>query len=217
MDKKIKVQQTVSNQIIQDIYLKIANGTYKFGEKVPSVRDMAKQWSTSPDTVIRAYSQLERISLIERKQGLGTFIVNDEKLIKSFRISLVAQKLDNFIIEMREIGVSVEEIIEHIESKYPIVKDGILNIENAETAKKFLAGFEKYAVLNENGHYSITFRNEIDYIHEEVWTTLYKSNGKWYYYSEGKKWKQPKAKEMRRIVPFVLKYSKAIIKKLKKG
>ena len=204
-----------SEQIINDIFNKVASGEYKAGDKIPSIRDMAVQWSVSPDTVQRAYSQLEQILLIETKRGSGTFICDNKNLIKSFRTKFIYQKLDSFINEMKEIGTfSLDEIIGYLKIKYDKYKE--LVIEDSKDAKNFLANFEKYAEFEKINRYSITFRNEIDYLNEKVWTTLYRSDDKWYFYSFGKNWMPLISKEMPKIVPFILKYSQAIIEAVPK-
>ena len=210
-----EITHPISEQIINDIFNKVASGEFKAGDKILSIREMAVQWSVSPDTVQRAYSQLEQISLIETKRGSGTFICDNKDLIKSFRTKFVYQKLDSFINEMKELGTfSLDEIINYLKIKYDKYKE--LCIEDSKDAKNFLANFEKYAEFEETGRYSITFRNEIDYLHEKVWTTVYKSEDKWYFYSYGENWMPLKSKEMPKIVPFILKYSKAIIEAVPK-
>jgi len=210
-----EIPQPVSEQIINDIFNKVASGEFNAGDKLLSIRDMAVQWSVSPDTVQRAYSQLEQIPLIETKRGSGTFICDNKDLIKSFRTKFIYQKIDSFINEMKEIGTfSLDEIINYLKIKYD--KYNELCIEDLADAKNFLANFEKYAEFEEIGRYSITFRNEIDYLNEKVWTTLYRSDNKWCFYSFGENWMPLKSKEMPKVVPFILKYSQAIIEAVPK-
>jgi len=205
---------TLSDQIVRDVFYKIANGDLKIGDKLPSVREMATKWSVSPDTIQRAYSQLEQISLIETKRGLGTFICNNENLIRHFRTKYVFQKIDSFVKEIKEIGMPIDEIIAYLKFKY--AKTDNLCIEDTEDAKMFISEFEKYAEIDENGRYSITFRNNIDYIDEKISTTFFKSDDKWYFYDYGETWLPLKAKEMPKITPFILKYSKPIIEAISK-
>jgi len=209
-----EVMVTVSDQIIQDVLSRVASGEYKQGDKLPSVREMAAKWLASPDTVQRAYAQLEQIPLIETKRGLGTFINNNEDLINSFRTKYIFNKIDSFVNELRAVGMSIDTIISYLKTQY--MKYDILFIETKEDAEVFLANFEKYADIDEMGRYSIKFHNEIDYLNEIVWTILYKSNDKWFFYSHGETWMPLKAKEMPKIVPFILKYSKAIIEAVSK-
>jgi DNA-binding transcriptional regulator YhcF (GntR family) len=131
--------QTAGDQIIQDIYIKITNGTLKIGEKLPSIRASAVQWSVSPDTVQRAYSQLEQMSIIKTKRGLGTFVNNDENWIRHFRIKFMLQKLDYFVNEMKDIGLSLDAVIAYIKTKYK--KGEELCIETAGDAEKFIIPF----------------------------------------------------------------------------
>jgi len=211
LNREFETSQTsAGNKIVQDIYFKIACGKYKKGEKLPSVRKMAAKWSVSPDTVQRAYSQLELDSLIMPEHGLGTFVTDDEKWIEHFRAGLVAFKTDTFIREMKEMGLSIPEIVSLINAKKSGVRKGKLFIETSEDAEKFLEDFEKYAETDENGNYSLTFVNDIDYMNEKVWTTFFKADEKWYFHSHGETWAPLRAREMNKIVPFVIKYAKAI-------
>jgi len=204
IDKIETTPLSMSDKIAREIYCKIASGECKRGEKLPSVREMAAKWSVSPDTVQRAYSQLEQLSLSEAVHGMGTFVTEDESRIVNFRRDLMRQKVDTFVGEMRDIGVSVPEIVSALE------REGKSSIVSADDAKKFLADFERHASLDENGNYALTFRNETDYSREEVWTTLFKSGDKWYFRSQGKTWAGFRAKEIPDATLFVLKYAKSI-------
>jgi len=199
----------ISDRITRDICCKIVNGECKKGEKLPSVREMAAKWSVSPDTIQRSYAQLERFSLIEAEHGLGTFVTEDESWIKRFRHDLMWQKIDAFVADMKEMGVLLPEIIDALELK-AAGKEEKTSINSTDGAEKFLADFEQHAQLDENGNYALIFRNEVDYLSEEVWTTLFKSEGKWYFHSHGNTWTGLRAKEIPDAVQFVLKYAKAL-------
>lgn len=139
MKDNFEITGTIADQIVQDICFKISNGEIKAGEKLFSVSNMAFLWKVSPDTVQRAYAQLERLSLTVTKRGLGTFVTKDDETIKIFRSKLILQKINTFIKEMMEIGVSVNEIIDFINPQNPIERYSQLPDENAEDLKKFLS------------------------------------------------------------------------------
>lgn len=140
---------TIAERMVQDVCFKISNGDIKAGEKLLSISDMSLLWKVSPDTVVRAYAQLEQLSLIETKRGLGTFVTRDESVIKIFRSGLILQKINNFINEMLRVGITVNEIIDFINPYNPIERYNQLPSENAEELATFLSLTKMNVAKNE--------------------------------------------------------------------
>src|ERR1051326_6971912 len=65
-------------QIIDGILGGIASGTLKRGDQLPNVRQLAVDLSINPNTVVRAYRELEIRGVLSTQQGMGTFITNKE-------------------------------------------------------------------------------------------------------------------------------------------
>jgi GntR family transcriptional regulator len=66
----------IYRQIVDQIGYQIANGTLKGGDRLPSVRELARRLPVNQNTVLKAYILLEEDGLISRKQGDGTFVAN---------------------------------------------------------------------------------------------------------------------------------------------
>src|SRR5258708_20311686 len=66
----------VYRQIIDQVQGGIAAGTLKAGDQLPTVRQVAVDLSINPNTVVRAYRELEIRGVLETQQGTGTFISN---------------------------------------------------------------------------------------------------------------------------------------------
>ncbi len=64
----------IYEQIIDYILKKLASGEFSAGSKLPSQREMAKVLSVNPNTVQRAYREMEIKDLVETRRGLGTFV-----------------------------------------------------------------------------------------------------------------------------------------------
>jgi DNA-binding transcriptional regulator YhcF (GntR family) len=86
------------------------------GEKLPSVRDMSKRLEVNPNTVQRAYVEMEREMLVYTKRGQGTFIVDEPEVILKLRQKMVIDKVATFIREMEAFGFSHDELLKVIES-----------------------------------------------------------------------------------------------------
>ncbi len=85
------------------------------GDRVPSVRDMSKQLEVNPNTVQRAYIEMEREMLVYTKRGQGTFIVDEPEVVLQLRQEMVRDRVATFVREMEEFGYSHDELLKIIE------------------------------------------------------------------------------------------------------
>ena len=90
----------VYRQIIDQVKRDIALGRLIKDEKLPTVRQLAKQLAINPNTIAKAYRQLERGGIIVTKPGSGAFIANlDSNLSKVVRKKLVNDDLERLVVE----------------------------------------------------------------------------------------------------------------------
>ncbi len=99
-------------QIMDEIKHRVIAGTLKSGDKVPSVRDLAEELKVNPNTIVRAYQELEREGLTETRRGMGTFIkeqgeAQGNKLKET--IGLAVSKI--FVRKMRDAGINDDDIL----------------------------------------------------------------------------------------------------------
>ena len=103
-------------QLMEKIQLKIICGTYKPGEKLPSVRDIASEASVNPNTMQKALTELERTGLVSSRRTSGRFITEDSNMINTMRNDLAEDQINNFLKNMAKIGYSKEEAIKLVET-----------------------------------------------------------------------------------------------------
>lgn len=99
-------------QLMEQIQLRIICGTYKAGEKLPSVRDIASEASVNPNTMQKALTELERTGLVFSKRTSGRFITEDINMIKNIRSDLAKDQIETFFNNMKKIGYTKDEILE---------------------------------------------------------------------------------------------------------
>ncbi len=104
-------------QIMHSIKQSIVNGALKPGDKLSSVRDQAEALSVNPNTVQRAYQELEREGVSETKRGMGTFIVEKQTLIADLRSEMAKSVMETFIEGMKSLGFAGTAIIEALEKE----------------------------------------------------------------------------------------------------
>lgn len=99
-------------QIMKAIKQEIATANLKAGDKLPSVREMAEILKVNPNTVQRAYQELEREQITYTQRGMGTFITNDVQKLKSLKKEMAMELVTSFVNEIKNLGFNTDEIIE---------------------------------------------------------------------------------------------------------
>ena len=107
----------IYQQIIEFIKLKLITKEWEAEQKLPSVRDMAVQLGVNPNTIQRAYMELEREEYIYSKRGMGNFVTGDNKKIESLSEKAAEKIVNDFIREMKKMGFNTEDIISLIKEK----------------------------------------------------------------------------------------------------
>ncbi len=113
----IDFSQPLYEQILNQVRSSIAKGEIEMGSKMPSVRDLAQELRMNPNTVMRAYQELERDGLAEKRRGLGTYVTSSSERIASFREQLAITYIDQFLGQMSSLGLSWEDVQQYIRSK----------------------------------------------------------------------------------------------------
>lgn len=98
-------------QIVERIQTDIVSGRYKAGDKLPSVRDLAAEAAVNPNTMQKAFTELERTGLVYSKRTSGRFITEDSQMIEQLKTSLATEKIQEFITLMQQLGFKNEEIL----------------------------------------------------------------------------------------------------------
>ncbi len=102
-------------QLVEKLQLDIITGSYRLGEKLPSVRDLASEAAVNPNTMQKALTELERSGLVYTQRTAGRFVTDDPALIRSIRRDLAASHIRDFIRTMRQFDMSDDEILHLIE------------------------------------------------------------------------------------------------------
>ena len=120
----IDLSQPLYEQILDQIRSLVAKREISLGEKIPSVRELAQALKINPNTVMRAYQELERDGLTEKRRGQGTFITTSPSHVEGFRLELTQRTIEEFLIKMENLGYSHDDIIKNIKSSYSSRKRG---------------------------------------------------------------------------------------------
>ncbi len=98
-------------QIISQVKRATASGLLKTGEQMPSVRELAMELTVNPNTIAKAYQELERDGVIKTVRGVGTFVAEKEvKIVHEERVKTLAAAIDKVLVEAHHLGLSDDEV-----------------------------------------------------------------------------------------------------------
>jgi len=108
----------VYRQLIDQVTGGIAAGTLEAGDQLPTVRQVAVDLSINPNTVVRAYRELEIRGVLETQQGTGTFISRQKvRRDEVERQRQLGQLVTDFVARAGAAGFTVEELVEQLQDR----------------------------------------------------------------------------------------------------
>ncbi|WEG18090.1 GntR family transcriptional regulator [Alkalihalophilus pseudofirmus] len=114
-----KSQKPLYEQIVQQIKELVAKGILEEEEQLPSVRDLAAQIVMNPNTVSKAYKELERQGVIVTIRGKGTFVAEQSlREVDPKERQKIQEQLRQLVIEANYANVGRTEMIEWIEKEF---------------------------------------------------------------------------------------------------
>lgn len=97
-------------QIVEEVKKRAVRGQYPPGCQLPSVREMARIMQVNPNTMSRAYMELEREGFIATRRGAGSFVTEETGRVTEERQRLAIAARDRFVAEVRELGLDVGQV-----------------------------------------------------------------------------------------------------------
>jgi GntR family transcriptional regulator len=105
-------------QIVEQIKFAMSRDDLSTGQRLPTVRQLAVDLSVNPNTVVRAYRELELAGLIEPQQGSGTFVgPGRPEIDKGERRRMLDQILTDLLARASSYGFTIDEVIEGMQRR----------------------------------------------------------------------------------------------------
>lgn len=98
-------------QLVEQLQVQIVSGRYQPGQKLPSVRELAAEAAVNPNTMQKAFAELEGSGLVITQSTNGRTVTEDSGLIQDTRKRMAMKKVELFFLGMKELGYTKEEAV----------------------------------------------------------------------------------------------------------
>ena len=115
MDHIFDNERPIYIQLVEKIRLEIISGKLKSGERIPSVRELALTARVNPNTMQKALAEIENEGLVYTERTNGKFITENVELIKKLKNELAKEKINNYLNDMKNIGISYNEAVKYLQ------------------------------------------------------------------------------------------------------
>ena len=102
-------------QIVNQVKYLVASGRLAPGEEMPPIRVLAEELLINPNTVARAYRELETAGVVTKRRTAGTYVSEGESpLDRKERLRILTERVDALLAEARQMGVGIDQVFELI-------------------------------------------------------------------------------------------------------
>jgi GntR family transcriptional regulator len=109
-------------QIVTQIKYLVASRRLVPGDEVPAIRVLAEQLLVNPNTVARAYLELERAGIVAKRHGSGTYVLDAASpLSRREKLKLLKQRADALIVEARHLDIELEEVVALLRERHETI------------------------------------------------------------------------------------------------
>lgn len=108
----IRSDAPVYSQLVEHIKLAIVSGEFPLGSRLPSVRELASEAGVNPNTMQRAFAELEREGLVLTQRTAGRTVTEDALRIETVKRRLAAAAIQTFWVSMRLLGFDQSEALQ---------------------------------------------------------------------------------------------------------
>jgi len=111
-------------QIFNQVKYLVAAGRLQAGDEVPPIRALAAQLLVNPNTVARAYLELERAGFVAKHHGSGTYVSDaGSPLARRERVRILTERADALLVEAQHLNVQLGEVIKLLRERHQILTE----------------------------------------------------------------------------------------------
>jgi DNA-binding transcriptional regulator YhcF (GntR family) len=105
-------------QIVNQVKYLVSSGRLAAGEELPPIRALAEKLIVNPNTVARAYRELEQAGIVIKRRTTGTYVSNlGTRLARRDRLKIITRRVDALLAEGRQLDFSLDEVVELVRQR----------------------------------------------------------------------------------------------------
>ncbi|MCA9122563.1 MAG: GntR family transcriptional regulator [Planctomycetaceae bacterium] len=121
----------IYRQIVRQVKYLIASGQLDTDEELPPIRTLAEQLTVTPNTIVKAYGQLESEGIVYKRRGAGTYVAEFQSpLARKEQKRILTQRADALLAEASQLNFTFEEVVDLLHSRQAVL-DKAISKENS--------------------------------------------------------------------------------------
>jgi GntR family transcriptional regulator len=121
----------IYRQIVNQVKYLVASGLLRSGEELPPIRTLALQLKVTPNTIVKAYDELENSGVVHKRRGSGTFVSEGRlKLALLERRRIIESRIDALLAEAHQLNFTAEDILRMVRERRAVMES-----ETSESTK----------------------------------------------------------------------------------
>jgi GntR family transcriptional regulator len=125
MDIKINLADGVPlyKQIVNQIRYMVASGVLAVGDELPPIRSLAMQIKVTPNTIVKAYDELEAAGVLVKRHGSGTFVsdAGPSRLATRERRRIIEERIDALLAEARHLNFTLDDLFNALRRRHALI------------------------------------------------------------------------------------------------
>ena len=110
-------------QIVNQVKYLVASGRLAPGEELPAIRLLADQLIVNPNTVARAYRELEMAGVVTKRRTAGTYVSDaGSPLARRERVKILTERIDALLAEARQLNIEIDAVVDLIRQRAEIIQ-----------------------------------------------------------------------------------------------
>lgn len=102
----------IYRQIVNQVKYLVASGLLQPGEELPPIRTLALQLKVTPNTIVKAYDELDSAGVIDKRRGSGSFVSEARSLLATReRRRIVDQRIDALLAEAHQLNFTADDVL----------------------------------------------------------------------------------------------------------
>jgi GntR family transcriptional regulator len=108
----------IYQQIVNQVKYLVASGRLSPGDEMPPIRVLAERLIVNPNTVARAYRELEAVGVVEKRRTAGTYVSEQgSPLARKERVKILTERVDALLAESRQMDVPYDELVKILDKR----------------------------------------------------------------------------------------------------